>query len=126
MDFDGKFIWNELMTSDVEAAKAFYAAVGRWTYQDMPSPDGETYTVCNLPGAPMGVAGISYWPDDRPGGKDWMPYMGTTDIKASMVRLVEAGGKVIRDVFTVPNTGDIAIVEDPTGAVFGLLQPVPM
>ena len=36
----GMFGWNELTTHDVDQAKAFYAAVGGWTFEDMPMPDG--------------------------------------------------------------------------------------
>ena len=38
------FVWYELLTSDVAAAKAFYASVVGWNSQDMPMP-GMTYTL---------------------------------------------------------------------------------
>ncbi len=39
----GTFYWNELMTRDVEKAKAFYGASIGWTYDSMPMPEGGTY-----------------------------------------------------------------------------------
>jgi uncharacterized protein len=126
MDFNGTFIWNELMSSDVEATKAFYGKVAGWTYSEMASPDGSTYVVANVPGQPRGVAGIMAWPHDQPGANDWMPYLGVDDINASIAGIESAGGKVLRPVFEVPGTGHIAIVADATGSTIGLLQPSPM
>src|ERR1700743_771600 len=44
-DDQGRFIWYELMTPDVEGAKAFYGAVVGWTAQAMPMGDGPAYTL---------------------------------------------------------------------------------
>ena len=49
----GSFHWNELLTRDVEKAKAFYAAVCGWTYQDM-EVDGMNYTVAMVGEQPVG------------------------------------------------------------------------
>ena len=40
----GTFSWSELLTSDVEAAKAFYTKLFGWSTKDMPM-EGMTYTV---------------------------------------------------------------------------------
>ena len=40
----GHFYWNELMTRDVEGAKAFYEGTIGWTFEAMPMPDG-TYWI---------------------------------------------------------------------------------
>jgi predicted enzyme related to lactoylglutathione lyase len=34
----GRFVWYELMTTDMEAAKAFYAKVVGWGTQDVSMP----------------------------------------------------------------------------------------
>ncbi len=125
MEFNGTFLWNELMTSDVEATKAFYARLAGWTYTEMPSPDG-TYTIANLPGQPRGVAGIMHWPENKPGSNVWMPYLGVADINAALADVVVGGGTVMRPAFEIPGTGHIAILQDATGATIGLLQPAPM
>jgi uncharacterized protein len=53
----GVFVWNELYTRDVDAAKAFYAATAGWTFDGMPMPDqNRTYWVAKATGKP--VAGI--------------------------------------------------------------------
>ncbi len=40
---DGEICWTDLQSSDVESAKAFYAAVFGWRYDDLPTPDGRSY-----------------------------------------------------------------------------------
>lgn len=125
MDSHGKFLWNELMTLDVEAAKTFYARVAGWTYQEMPSGEG-TYTLAFVPGETTPVAGIMKCPAGQPGSRDWFSYLGVRDINAAVKTVVDAGGKVHRQPFEIPNTGMIAIVEDVTGTAFGFLQPAPM
>jgi hypothetical protein len=47
------FVWYELMTSDVAAAKAFYAGVVGWTTEDMPMP-GMTYTLLRMGASQVG------------------------------------------------------------------------
>ena len=50
----GHFHWNELMTRDREAAKAFYAETLGWTYDAFPMADGGDYAVCMMNGQPVG------------------------------------------------------------------------
>lgn len=59
----GRFIWYELMTPDLEAAKRFYGAVVGWTAQTMPMgnsdqdhPEGHAYTILEADGAGIGGA----------------------------------------------------------------------
>ena len=40
---EGEICWTDLQTSDVPAAKAFYAAVFGWRFEDLPTPDGRSY-----------------------------------------------------------------------------------
>jgi predicted enzyme related to lactoylglutathione lyase len=49
-DSHGSFAWYELMTTDMEAAKAFYAAVVGWDAQDVSMP-GATYILFTAGGA---------------------------------------------------------------------------
>ena len=45
MDSHAKFIWNELMTGDVDAAKRFYADLLGWQYERFPMAEGEDYWI---------------------------------------------------------------------------------
>lgn len=121
----GTFGWNELMTSDVEAAKAFYAKVAGWTYQDMPF-EGGNYTLAFLEGNPVPVAGMMYTAEGQPGANDWFAYINVADIDMAVNAVTGAGGSVIRAPFEIEGTGWIAIVMDSAGTAIGLLEPAPM
>jgi uncharacterized protein len=125
MDFDATFIWNELMSSDVEKAKAFYGAALGWSFETVESPAGP-YTLARRPGEERPVAGLMPWPKTEPGADDWFAYVGVSDVVASVAKVRAAGGMVHRDVFDVAGVGRFAIVADPNGGVVGLMQPEPM
>ena len=122
----GTFGWNELMTSDIEASKAFYQSVAGWTYQDMPMGDMGMYTLAFIAGNPVPVAGLMPWPEDQPGSNDWFAYLNVSDIDAALAAAKGAGGTVTREKFMVEGTGWIAIVEDSAKTMIGLLEPAPM
>lgn len=116
-----KFYWNELVTDNVAATKAFYGAVVGWKYEDMAMADGSKYTVIKVGDAPAG--GIM----DKAamGGSDmpshWAAYVHVSDVDAAVARVAGAGGKVLQPCFDVPGVGRIAIIADPSGAVLGIM-----
>jgi predicted enzyme related to lactoylglutathione lyase len=111
----GSLIWNELATSDLAKAKAFYAAVFGWGWGG--SAD---YAEAQVSG--RSVAGV------RPRGSDmpveipdhWLVYFGTADLDADTAKAQELGGTVLVPVTEIPGTGRFAVVADPQGASFGL------
>ncbi|MGR7995932.1 MULTISPECIES: VOC family protein [unclassified Xanthobacter] len=115
----GKFYWNELLTDDVEKARAFYGATLGWTFDAMPSGDGHAYYVAHLGGEP--VAGMMDKTDILPPEvpPHWFPYINVDDIDARLKLLEANGGQVLRSAFEVPGIGRIAIVADATGAPMG-------
>ena len=120
-----RFIWYELMTSDQDAAEAFYRAVVGWTMSDA-GQTGMRYTI--LSAGDRGMGGLMALPAEaceagaRPG---WLGYVGVPDTDGAAKRIVEAGGKVHRAPDDIPNVGRFAVVADPGGAVFQLLTPFP-
>ncbi len=119
----GEFCWNELMTTDVEAAKQFFADTIGWTYQGMPIQHG-TYWLAHMNGKP--VAGIMAMQGVVPDGTPphWVSYLAVDDVDARVARLTAAGGTVCRSSFDVPGVGRIAIIADATGAVMGWITPL--
>jgi predicted enzyme related to lactoylglutathione lyase len=111
----GRVNWNEIMTSDDAASTAFYSQLFGWT----PKPFGEgmDYTILENNGA--GAAGLMKSPEGGPSPM-WIAYVSVKDIHASVAKLEQLGGKVCKGPFPIPTVGQIAIVQDPQGAVFGL------
>ncbi len=118
----GNFAWNELMTPDVEKAKAFYAATIGWAIEAMPMPNG-TYWIAKIGGKP--VAGIMDMTGMVPPGTPphWFSYLEVDDVDARIKSIAAQGGKVMRPPFDIADVGRIAIVADTTGAVLGLMTP---
>jgi predicted enzyme related to lactoylglutathione lyase len=120
--FEGRFVWYELITTDPEAAKAFYGAVVGWRMQDQPMP-GMTYTLLHAGDAQ--VAGLMAIP---PEGKamgaspNWTGYVATADVDAKAKQGTDLGGKVLREPSDIPGVGRFAIVADPHGAVVALFR----
>lgn len=119
----GVFIWNELNSRDIPAAKAFYAATLGWTFEAMPMLGGPDYWIIRLGEAQVGGIFALEGPefDDVP--EHWLPYIGVDDVDARCARAVAAGGTVLRAPFDVPEVGRIAIVCDKNGAVAGWMTP---
>ena len=113
--------WVDLMTPDPAQAEAFYGQVLGWTYDKQPEAYGG-YLVCKADGAT--VAGIGKPPAGTDMPAAWTPYLATTDVAATVARMTEAGGTVLRPPMEVPRQGHMAIVADPSGAVVGLWQPL--
>ncbi|MDJ1159493.1 VOC family protein [Chelatococcus sp. SYSU_G07232] len=113
----GHFAWNELMTDDVEKAKAFYAAALGWSFESFPMENSQ-YWVAKAGDAP--VAGLMAIEDVAPGAPPhWFAYVEVDDIDARVAAAEREGGTVLRAPFDVPGVGRIAILRDPTGAAMG-------
>jgi uncharacterized protein len=120
----GTFIWNELLTGDVEAAKRFYTGLVGWTFSAHPMPNGGTYWIAEIDGKP--VAGIMTMPRELPPTvpPHWFEYMEVDDVDARLTVATQHGGKIMRPPFDVPDVGRLGFVTDATGAALGLMTPV--
>jgi predicted enzyme related to lactoylglutathione lyase len=122
----GRFVWYELMTTDMESAKAFYAQVVGWGTQDVSTP-GIPYTLFTIGGVTVG--GLTNLPEDerKMGGKpSWIGHVGVDDVDAITDRVKHLGGTVQVPPQDIANISRFSIVADPqmaTLAVFKWLSP---
>jgi len=117
----GTMRWVELLTRDPAAAETFYAEVFGWKAETSEG-EGTSYTIFTLDGD--AVAGMMLMPAEVPAEVPayWSAYYLVDDAAATAARATELGGTVI--VAPTEIDGDrFAILEDPQGAVFGVLQP---
>lgn len=113
------FVWHDLMTTDIKAAKAFYGKVVGWTYQDQ-GPDYEVTLVDN-----HGTGGMMTMPPHLIGMPPfWSGYIYTPDVDAACVKLKSLGGTVHREPWDISGVLRMAVVADPTGAMFNIMQPL--
>lgn len=117
------FVWYELMTTDVAAAKAFYADVVGWNTQDVPMP-GMTYTLLRVGDTQIG--GLMALPKEaRDSGNKacWVGYVGVGDADGAAAKVKRLGGDVLGPPIDIPGVGRFAMVSDPQGATFNLFKP---
>jgi len=118
----GRFVWYELMTTDTEAAKAFYAEVVGWGTQDASMP-GMAYTLFTAGGASIsGLMGLSE--DARKSGlrPSWLGYVGVNDVDATADRIKELGGAVHVPPTDIPNISRVSVAVDPQMATIALFK----
>jgi uncharacterized protein len=115
----GAFSWCELMTTDLQAAEAFYVNLFGWTMADGPV-EGMEYRVMSAGGQPIG--GMMTIPPDMP---PMPPHWGTTvtveAVEATLQKVEALGGKVLMQPQEIPTVGKFAIIQDPQGAVITVI-----
>ncbi|MDN0197498.1 VOC family protein [Streptomyces sp. S.PNR 29] len=117
--------WNELLTFESESVAKFYETVFRYEREPVVSADLD-YLTLHLDGRPVaGIRGLGHaLPRDR--GPHWMTYFDVDDVDDAVERLLHLGGHVLRPVRDGSH-GRVALVADPEGARFALLQrPAPV
>ncbi|MEO8061963.1 MAG: VOC family protein [Pseudomonadota bacterium] len=121
VDVRGKFVWHQLMTRDVPAAKKFYSRLTGWKMQ--PWPPDPNYTVCHSDSGP--TAGIMAMPAEMSADvpSHWLQYIGTRDVDATAEAAVKAGGWIIKGPSDMQGAGRYAVLADPQGAVFAIIDP---
>jgi predicted enzyme related to lactoylglutathione lyase len=119
----GDFCWIELATTDQAAAKNFYSSLFGWTSIDSPIGPGEFYTIFSLQGRNTGAA-YTMRTEQRAQGMppNWMLYVAVDSADASAAKAAQLGGTVLMPAFDVMDAGRMAVIQDPSGAIFSLWQ----
>ncbi len=118
------FVWYELMTTDAEAARDFYSKVVGWKPLQANRPDMD-YTLLLSADVPM--AGLMSLPKpacDAGARPTWIGYVGVDDVDVYAGRVAKAGGAVHVPSTDIPGIGHSAMVADPQGAAFSLMNPL--
>ena len=120
----GKFVWYDLMTTDMKAAEAFYHTVVGWDAADSGLTD-RSYSILSM-GRTM-VAGLMPVPEEAAAkgmGPMWLGYLGVSNVDEFAVKVKDAGGSIMRPPEDIPTVGRFAVAGDPQGAAFLLFQPI--
>ena len=119
----GTFSWIELAATDADAARRFYTEMFGWEATDTPISDDEVYTIYRIGGQDVG-ASYAMMQDQREMGmpSNWVSYVAVEDADATAARARELGGTVMAEPFDVMEHGRMAVIQDPTGAVFAIWQ----
>jgi predicted enzyme related to lactoylglutathione lyase len=115
----GTFSWVDLQTSDQDAAKAFYADLLGWDYEEVPIGDDATYSMAKLQGHSVAAIGPLQG-EGMP--SHWNCYVTVADADASAARAAELGATLLAEPFDVFDAGRMAAFQDPQGAILSLWQ----
>jgi predicted enzyme related to lactoylglutathione lyase len=111
----GKVVWHDLVTPDLDKSRAFYGALFGWQFEQL----GDGYLLARYEGRP--VAGLARLEAGHDSGH-WLPLVSVTDIAKAQKTTRTAGGDVALSAVELKGRGQVAILKDPQGAAFGVLQ----
>ena len=115
----GRFSWQELMTTDVEGAKDFYAKMFGWQYQTFPMADMIYEVIRTGEDETGGIMPIPPQAEGHP--PTWGIYVTVDDVDASAALAVELGGKIHVPPTDIPEVGRLAMIQDPQGAHISII-----
>lgn len=119
----GTFCWVELGTTDSNAAKEFYTKLFGWTFEDSPVGPGMVYTMLKKDGKDVGAL-YQMPPEMTQMGipPNWLSYVSIESADETAAKAKSLGGTLMKEPFDVMTVGRMAVIQDPTGAVFAIWQ----
>ena len=120
----GRFAWYDLVTTDIDAAIAFYAEIAGWRTQEWEGQSTSEYRLLTLNGVPIGDI-VKLTPQHGPPGTPpyWMSHVEVPNVDDTVRDTKSLGGKVITPPTDIPNVGRYAVITDPQGAVIAIYTP---
>lgn len=119
----GTFCWVELGTTDATGAKKFYSELFGWEINDIPAGPDMVYTMLRLNG--QDAAALYQMPPDMLAQgipPNWLSYISVNSADESAQKAKASGATVLKEPFDVHDVGRMAVIQDPTGAIFALWQ----
>ena len=119
----GHFCWFELSTTDQAAAKQFYSGLFGWTCNDTPIGPDAVYTMFQINGLDVGAC-CELQPEQRAQGIPpyWMTYVAVSSVDDTVAKATALGAQALLPGMDVFDSGRLAVLQDPTGAVISLWQ----
>lgn len=117
----GAFSWNELITTDAQAASAFYGSLFGWRFEVMDMGMGP-YHVAKV--GDTSVGGLMNKPDPNMPAF-WGSYVTVADCDATVAKAKELGATICAEPFDVPGVGRMAVLQDPQGATISVMAYAP-
>lgn len=119
----GDFIWYELMTTDMDGARAFYEPVVGWSMgADSGQPGMDYRMISDADGMAGGMMGINADMQAQGARPMWIGYIGVQDVDAMAERIKQAGGHIFVPPRDIPGIGRFAMAADPQGAPFYIMR----
>ena len=122
----GSFCWTEIASNDANKCQAFYETVFGWKIKSGgASAPGMDYREFSTDGGDIPVGGLYQinpdWFGGNPPPPHFMIYVAVDDVDEN-AKLAEELGANVHKIMDVPNVGRMAIIQDPTGAMFATFR----
>jgi len=114
----GQFCWNELLTTDLDAARNFYRSVFGWSALELPLEGAGSSTLFRV--AERDIAGAMQMPSDEATSPAWLTYLYADDLEERSRRAESLGASTWTGPQEIPGVGRFAVHADPAGARFAL------
>jgi len=116
MSQNGKVVWHDCMTPDVDKSVDFYTKLFGWTTEDWKaSPDSPNYKVVKNGEQPIG--GFMALDPSTGAPPHWFSYVAVDSVEEALKRAESSGGSVAVPATEIPTIGKFAVIKDPTGGV---------
>ena len=123
---NGKVVWRDLLTNTPEESQRFYGQLFGWEFEqqglDIGIVGSGGYTLIRHHGRLIGGIVDTKSMGKRDNISQWITTMSVTDIEAAVSRVADAGGVVMAEPTSIGARGQMAVVEDATGALFAVIQ----
>ena len=122
----GKVVWHDLITDVPEASKHFYRELFGWEFEQVDIGGGlfnvVDYTLIRHNGRLIGGMVNQAHLKTQEDVSQWISLISVADVDAATAALTAAGGTVLTAPVNLAKRGRSAVVADPQGALFVLLQ----
>ena len=112
--------WNELMTTDDNAANEFYKSLFGWSSETMDMGEMMYTSFSNGDRPAGGMMKIDpSWGEIPP---HWAVYFAVADCDKTAADITANGGNILAEPKDIPGVGRFAMAQDPQGAAFAIIK----
>lgn len=111
----GTIIWRDLATTAPDKVQPFYHNVFGWNFESV----NDDYSLITYQG--QNIAGMAKMPSNS-STNYWLPVISTNNVDNTLSQSKLAGGKTLIKKTTLKGRGELAVIQDPQGAVFSILN----
>jgi predicted enzyme related to lactoylglutathione lyase len=120
------FCWDELLSTDIDKAIAFYTQIFGWGVEKVDMGPGGIYSLLKRTGITDETGRVKdaggVWKSPAP-QSFWMTYVAVESCDATINKAKKMGAKEMIAPTDIPNVGRFAAFGDPQGAALSILQP---
>lgn len=122
----GKVVWHDLLTNTPEASRRFYGELFGWEFEQprlfVGVGSGDSYMLIRHNGRLIGGMVDTNALGKKENISQWITTISVADIDAAVDRAAGTGGKIINAPESIGDRGRMAVIEDPTGALFAMIE----